>query len=103
MAWTEDLERAAANGEAMPDGLDAPERAHFIALRGLYYQYKVGIIDRDQAKREKFQLEKDYKNAVLGEKCRDKSIKLWHILPTDVMKCECPECKRLAKLILGLN
>ena len=103
MPWTEELEKAAARGEGVPDGLKAPERAYFIALRGLYYQYRVGIIDKDQAKREKVMLERDYKSAVLNEKCFEKSVKLWHILPTDIMKCECPECKRLAKLILGLN
>lgn len=101
--WNDDLERAAANGEPMPDGLDAPERTFYIALRGLYYQYRMNIIDREQARREKVLLTQDYKGAVLDEKCRKKSRELWKILPTEAMKCDCEHCKKVAKLILGLN
>lgn len=46
MAWTEEIELAAAHGEPMPDGLTAPERTLYIALRGLYYQYRVNLIDQ---------------------------------------------------------
>lgn len=101
--WNDELERAAANGEPMPDGLDGPARTLYIAMRGLYYQYRMNIIDQQQAKQEKVLLMNDYRGAVLDEKCRAKSRELWRTLPYDVMKCECPECKRIAKLVLGLN
>jgi len=101
--WTEELEHAAANGLTLPEGLDAPARALYISLRGLYRQYRQGILDKDQAKREKALLMKDYNMAVLDEKCRQKSRELWKQIPYDIMKCECEECRRIAKIILGLK
>lgn len=101
--WTEEMERDAANGKPMPDGLGAPERTLYIALRSLYYQFRQNLIDKDQAKREKYALMNDYKVAVLDEKCREKSRELWKRLPYDIMKCECDECRRVASIILGLK
>lgn len=101
--WNEELELAAANGKPMPDGLDGPARTLYIGMRGLYYQFRMEIIDKDQAKREKAALMSDYRLAVLDEKCRAKSRELWKRLPVDIMKCSCPECKSLAKLIHGLE
>lgn len=98
-----ELEMKAAKGEKTPEDLSAPERMLFIALRGLYFQYRNGVIDKEQAKKEKALVLNDYRAAVLDEKCREKSRKLWQQLPLDIMKCDCPECKALAKLILGLN
>lgn len=98
-----EFEKKAARGEPMPDDLNGPERALYISLRGLYYQYRQEIIDREQAKKEKTQVVNDYYQAVLGERCREKSVKIWHRLPTDAYKCECPECKRIVGIILGLE
>ena len=103
MAWTEEIELAAAHGEPMPDGLTAPERTLYIALRGLYYQYRVNLIDQQQAKREKTILLQDYKGAVLNEKCREKSRELWRRLPHDLMKSECSRCQEVGKIIYGLR
>ena len=99
----EELEQRAAQGQAMPDGLDAPQRALYISLRGLYYQYRMNIIDKEQAKKEKAQIVQDYNGQVLDEKCRAKSRELWRTLPVDAMKCECPECKNLLMRIYGLK
>lgn len=103
MAWTNEMEQAAAHGKPMPDGLDAPERVLYIALRGLYYQYRENVIDREQAKREKQHLMNDYKQAVLDEKCRAKSVKLWRDLPSDIMKSDCPKCQEVGKIVYGLR
>ena len=101
--WNEDLERAAANGQPLPEGLDAPARSLYISLRGLYQQYKEGVLDKDQAKQEKSLLIKDYELAVLDEKCRQKSRELWKRIPSDIMKCQCDECRNVAKIILALK
>ena len=98
-----ELERKAMRGEALPDGLDAPARALYISLRGLYYQYRVNILDREQAKREKAQILQDYRGQLLAEKCREKSVLAWKRLPSDAYKCDCPECKRIVGIILGLE
>lgn len=99
----EELERMAANGLAAPDDLTGPELSLFIGLRGLYWQYRKHIIEKDQAKREKAQLIKHYEQAMLGEKCRQKSIKLWHNIPTDLMKSDCPKCQEVGRIIYGLK
>ena len=85
MAWTEEIELAAAHGEPMPDGLTAPERTLYIALRGLYYQYRVNLIDQQD------------------EKCREKSRELWRRLPHDLMKSERSRCQEVGKIIYGLR
>ena len=103
MAWTNEMEQAAAHGKPMPDGLGAPERVLYIALRGLYYQYRSNLIDKEQAKREKQHLMSDYNQAVLDEKCRAKSRKMWHDLPHDIMKSDCPKCQEVGRIIYGLR
>ena len=101
--WTEALERAAADGKGMPDGLTGPERQLFVAMRGLYYQLKMGVIDREQAKKEKRHLVDDYNSAVLREKCYERSIKAWRWVDLNLNKCQCKECLALKKAILQLE
>lgn len=48
-----DLERAAAKGEPAPDGLSAPQLRLYITLRGIYHDYRAGIISKSEAVREK--------------------------------------------------
>lgn len=99
------LQQKAARGDAMPDDLqNAAERSLFIALRGLFYQHRVGIIDREQAKKEKQQILQDYNQAVLGEQCREKSVKLWAALPVGIYKdCTCPKCKEVFEIIYNVR
>jgi len=101
--WTEALERAAADGKPMPEGLTGPERQLFIAMRGLYYQLKVGIIDREQAKKEKRHLVNDFNAAVQREQSYERSIKAWRWVDLNLNKCTCPECLALKKAILQLE
>lgn len=46
-------ERAAMNGEEMPDDLSAPDQVLFMGLRYLYAQWKLGVIDKATAVKEK--------------------------------------------------
>lgn len=103
MQWTDALERAAAEGKAMPDGLTGPEKQLYIAMRGLYYQYRVGIVDREQAKREKAELIKDFNAARTREQAYERSIKAWRWVDLNLNKCECEECKALKRAILQLE
>lgn len=101
--WNEELEQAAALGQPVPEGLGSPERALYILMRSLYHQHRVGIIDLHQAKREKRLLMQDYENTLFDEKCRRKTVELWKRLPTDALKCSCPECQKIQRIILGLD
>lgn len=51
----DELNKMAAHGEPMPDGLTQPEQMYFQTMRLLYRQYNNGVIDRDQAVKEKRQ------------------------------------------------
>ena len=53
-------ERIAMRGGEMPDGLKWHDKQMFLSLRMLYYQYRIGIVDRETARREKIRLLNDY-------------------------------------------
>lgn len=53
-------EKIAMAGSEMPDNLEWYDRQMFLSLRTLYWQYKNGIIDREQATRERAKLLQDY-------------------------------------------
>lgn len=54
-------ESAAIRGDEMPDGLEYPDQVLFLALRMLYAQKRMGIIDRDAAIIEKKKLLDEYR------------------------------------------
>lgn len=53
-------ERQAMRGEPLPAGLCMTDRKLYIALRGLYGQYRAGVISREQAVSDKAELLRDY-------------------------------------------
>ena len=103
MAWTDELERAACSGKPIPDGLGFPEKCLYIAMRGLYVQYRSGVISLNQAKKEKRLLINDFGQMELHEKSLDRSIKAWKWVDLNLNKCSCPECLALKKTILELE
>lgn len=103
MPWTDSLERSASEGKGIPEGLSANEKFLYIAMRGLYAQYRMGVIDIDQARKEKRSLINDFGQMELREKQWEKSRKAWRWVDLNLNKCECPECRELKKTILGLE
>lgn len=103
MAWTEALERAASAGKPLPDGLTGPEKMLYITMRGLYAQYRSGVISLDQAKKEKRLLINDFGQMELREKSLERSVKAWRWVDLSLNKCKCPECLELKKTILQLE
>lgn len=55
------LERTAAAGNALPDGLRPPEQLLFLSLRHIYRDYYAGLLTREQAHREKEQTMQQYR------------------------------------------
>jgi hypothetical protein len=53
-------EVAAKNGDEMPDGLEYPDQILFLQLRLLYKTFKMGVIDKATAVKEKKQLFTEY-------------------------------------------
>ena len=103
MPWSDALEYAAKEGNPLPDGLTAPEKAMYISMRGLYWQVQAGVIDIEHARKEKRALLNDLCRMELENKAREKSVKAWRWVDLNLNKCTCPECAALKKAILGLD
>lgn len=54
-------EKAAMNGDELPDDLGYADQVMYLSLRMLYATYRKGIIDREQAVREKKKLVDEYR------------------------------------------
>ena len=53
-------EKIAMSGGEMPDDIEWFDCQTFLSLRMLYHQYKIGLVDRETATREKRTILKDY-------------------------------------------
>jgi hypothetical protein len=64
-------EKIAMAGGEMPDNLSSADQQMFLELRLLYKSHKMGIIDRDTAKKEKIKLLNEYKaNVIVDSFCK---------------------------------
>lgn len=100
MPWNEEWERAAAEGKSVPDGLTLPEKYLFISFRSLYHQYNEGLLTKEQARKEKSLLIKDFNRFEQREKAMDRSMKAWRWLNLSVEKGDCPKCIELKKAFI---
>lgn len=103
MAWTDELERAASAGKPMPNGLNTTEKHLYIAMRGLYAQYRAGLIDLDAAKREKRMLLNDANKFDLLMQSAERSLRVWQWCNLRIEEDDCPKCRELKKTILQLE
>lgn len=71
----------AADGGPIPDELKPWEQNAYIALRGLYRQYRAGVVNRETAAAEKRKIAKAARDAERMEAFRDKlaqsTVTLW--------------------------
>lgn len=99
-----ELERTAARGEAMPDGLKQPEQLLFVSLRILYREYRSGAIEKEQAGQEKRKLIDEYELMMLHHRAytqaSERANRYSHIL-TDAEKSGCEICKKIVKIFDG--
>lgn len=56
-------ERAAMNGDEMPDGLSLPDQMAYTAMRNVYDAYHKKILSRDMAAAEKQKIRREYEQA----------------------------------------
>lgn len=103
MAWTEELERAASAGKPLPNGLSAPDRFLYIAMRGLYAQYRQGLIDLPGAKREKQMLLNEANKFDLLMRSAERSLRVWQWCNLRIEEDDCPKCRELKRTILQLE
>lgn len=69
------FEQEAMNEAPIPDGLKQWEQNAYIALRGLYRQYRDGVVDRETATIEKRRIAKAARDAENTEVFQDKLIR----------------------------
>lgn len=85
-----EFEQAAINGKEMPAGLSSEDQNLFLSLRMLYYQVRIGLIDRNTGIAEKKKLVRAYNDTkrvnAFGEVCRSHSIQMWREI--EGLKCE---------------
>lgn len=101
-----DIEQLAANNEEMPDNLSMPEQLLFLTLRTLYQNYHSGGVSRERAKREKNRIYTAYHNLKQEYKVVEHhnqiNKRLTHNI-SDIMKCDCPHCKKLVRIFVGVE
>ena len=98
------IEKAAAAGADIDSELCNPDMWLYLALRELYRQHRVGLIDRDQAKKKKaallarHELERFYHDSYLDV------VKMRNRIESQLVeleKCGCEHCKRLIRIFDG--
>ena len=76
-----ELERAAMNGEPMPEGLGQIDQSYYQGLALLYARFRGGYVTREAGSAEKKLLQKARDDALraqrFGERCMDHAITLW--------------------------
>lgn len=74
-------EEDAARGAPLPDGLDMVDACCYMALRGLYVMFQLGMISREEAAAEKQRLKK-LRDDTRRQRCFEREVaeKRWEII-----------------------
>ncbi|MDE6019999.1 MAG: hypothetical protein K2H01_03235 [Ruminococcus sp.] len=102
----EDIEVLASRNAPMPDKLTPPEIFLFLSLRAVYAAWRTGTVETSQAKNEKTQVIRQYKE-----------LDLWHRIYTEqssmlrqvqrysdkIRISGCPVCYGLFRVLSGLE
>lgn len=100
-----ELERQAAKNAPLPDGLAMPEQYLFMALRSLYQTYRLGGLEKVQAKQEKTKIMETYQNFDLQWRIAQHHIRLLRVVQKyeDCIKGSgCDVCQNLYRALCGL-
>ena len=103
MAWTTQLERAAADGKSIPSGLTTGEMALYVAIRGLYSQVRSGAVDKETARKEKKRLITEFSKVEGMLNTMERSRKALAWLNVEFEEGDCPKCRELKKMIMQLE
>ena len=102
----EELEKLAAKGSEMPDGLTAPEQLLFLSLRQLYAIYRNGRLPKDIAKAEKTKIYQEFAQNELNYKCWKEGLekqKRLSFIIQDIKNSDCEICKKYLRVLEGLK
>lgn len=99
-----EIEALAKKGTPLPDTATLADSLFYHCLRLLYREYRDGIINRDQAKREKSRLVNQFGVQKLWERCGQNKYDRWRryqTIQTEAEKNGCPICKRIVRILDG--
>lgn len=101
-----ELEKLAAAGAELPDGLTTGEQMLFYALRGLYHDFRSGAVNRERGKREKQRIFDAYRQVEFQEKLWEDTQKLRKRVQREIGSlhlCDCPTCRKVGRVFDGLE
>lgn len=103
-----EIERSALHDAPLPEHLDAPEQAAYISFRGLYHDWRAGIVSKDRAKSEKKQILQTYDNLSRWRDIYMDNMRRWnraeYLMPdVERSKTRCPTCDRARQIIRVLD
>lgn len=101
-----DLERLAASGADMPDGLKTHEQLLFLTLRELYTNFKSGAVNRERGRREKQSIMQAYEQLKFENSLLEEHIRLRRRLEYEVGSlhlCGCETCRKVARVFDGID
>lgn len=101
-----DIEKLAASGSEMPNGLKMPEQLLFLTLQGLYHNFKTGAINREQGRRIKSRILVAYQQVQREQDVLDQHKAIRRRLEKSMgslHKCDCPTCRKVARIFDGID
>lgn len=100
----EDIERLAMTGSEVPEGYTQPEQLLLLSLRVLHWEYRHGVIDKVQAKEEKFRLVQEYEAGKRMYGIFREAVEIRNTMShklTAAEKSGCPHCRELVRIFDG--
>lgn len=100
----EEIERLAITGCEVPKGYSQPEQLLFLSFRILHYEYRQGILNREQAKREKKLLVDAYKKEQGFHEIYRETVRIRNTMSHKLTAAEkegCPHCRELIQIFDG--
>lgn len=102
----EEIEQYAASNNELPDGFTLNEQLLFFTLRELYNNFRSGVINREQGKREKQRIVVAYRDLELKQRVVDQSLAIRKRLEQNVgllYDCDCATCRKLIRIFDGVE
>lgn len=87
----------------MPLGLADYEMDFFEFMTGLYWRYRQGLIDLDQAKKLKQRRRQKLEARKVEAQAQEKTRRMWQWLNLRIEEDDCPKCRELKRTILQLE
>lgn len=101
----EEIEKEAMRGNAMPQRLALYQQQYYLCMRLLYKRYRSGAINRDQARKEKAELNCAYDVGELYDQCGKRNRERERMLNQLIVQINkgdgCKLCEKIVRVLDG--